>query len=303
MYNSFRGTTKDKFKFNTHRKTGSITEGNFFKWTSGHMYRTSYNDMSKKGASVERKNMVIPKYQGYVPSLKADSHLQKRITEQSREVLNRQYLDDPPQMMASTGFNPVFIPKHDATLESTSRRYGTRTMPSTHPANHSKYAPNATTFRASFLDPKSQPRAVYRTRNPEAEFSRERQLNCTKLVTDKTNLHGPRQALIDNCSGYTMNSTLWDSTSWATEQNLHTDQERTQYRKQFNQPKPFHARAAKYSTGRMPRLQATYEPADMQVTGFGGRSFHGSKQEAKARKNLNYRRFEENGKNTDIDCE
>lgn len=48
MYNSFRGTTKDKFTFNTHRKSGSITEGNFFKWTSGHMYRTSYNDMSKK---------------------------------------------------------------------------------------------------------------------------------------------------------------------------------------------------------------------------------------------------------------
>lgn len=53
------------------------------------MYRTSYNDMSKKvsfeiflltinvfqGESVERKNMVIPKYQGYVPIVKADSYL------------------------------------------------------------------------------------------------------------------------------------------------------------------------------------------------------------------------------------
>lgn len=246
--------------------------------------------------------MVIPKYQGYVPSLKADSHLQKRITEQSREVLNRQFLDDVPQTMASTGFNAKFIPKHDDTLESTSRRYGTRTMPSTHPANHSKYAPNETTFRASYLNPKAQPRSVFRSRNPEMEFSQERLLRCAQMVTDKTNLHGPRQALIDNCSGYTMNSTLWDATSWATEKNLHTDQERTQYRKQFNQPKPFHNRTTKYSCGRMPKLQGTYEPADMQVTGFGGASFYGSKLEAKARKNLNYRRFEENGKNINIDC-
>jgi hypothetical protein len=88
MYNSFRGTSKDKFAFTQHRKSGSIGESNLFKWTSGNMYRTSYNDMkntvsfniyslifSDQGASVERKNMVIPKYQGYVPSLKADSHL------------------------------------------------------------------------------------------------------------------------------------------------------------------------------------------------------------------------------------
>ncbi len=48
MYNSFRGATKDKFSFATHRKSGSIAEDNFFKWTSGNMYRTSYNDMSNK---------------------------------------------------------------------------------------------------------------------------------------------------------------------------------------------------------------------------------------------------------------
>jgi hypothetical protein len=136
--------------------------------------------------------------------------------------------------MASTGFNAKFIPKHDDTLESTSRRYGTRTMPGTHPANHSKYAPNETTFRSSFINPNSQPRSVFRTRDPAIEFSTERKLNTKRLVTDKTNLHGPRQALIDNCSGYVMNSTLWDATSWATENNVHTDQERTQYRKQFN---------------------------------------------------------------------
>jgi hypothetical protein len=46
----------------------------------------------------------------------------------------------------------------------------------------------------------------------------------------------------------------------------------------------------------MPKLQSTYEPGDMRVTGFSGHSFMGSKLEAKARKNLNFRRFEENGK-------
>lgn len=96
-------------------------------------------------------------------------------------------------------------------------------MPSTHPANHSKYQPNETTFRASFVNPNSQPRSVFRSRNPDQEFSTERNLNCTRMVTDKTNLNGPRHALIDNCSGYTMNSTLWDSTCWATEKNVHTD--------------------------------------------------------------------------------
>jgi hypothetical protein len=53
----------------------------------------------------------------------------------------------------------------------------------------------------------------------------------------------------------------------------------------------------------MPKLQSTYEPADMQVTGFGGTAFYGSKLEARARKNLNYRRFEDNGKNVNIDCD
>jgi hypothetical protein len=97
--------------------------------------------------------MVIPKYQGYVPRLKADSLMQKRITEQSRDVLNKVLMDDTHQTMASTGFNKVFIPKTDDTLHATSRRYGTRTMVETHPANHSRYKSNETTFRASFVAP------------------------------------------------------------------------------------------------------------------------------------------------------
>ena len=48
FYNSFGGDTKNKFNFNSHRKSSSIAESNFFKWTSGNMYRTSYHDMAKK---------------------------------------------------------------------------------------------------------------------------------------------------------------------------------------------------------------------------------------------------------------
>lgn len=168
--------------------------------------------------------MVIPKYAGYVPAIKANSLMQKRITEQSRDVLTKDFLDDPVQTMSATGFNPVHIPVHDDTLISTTRFHGGKTLPNTHPNNHSKYAPNETTFRASYRNPNHLPREVFRTRNKFAEYSAEQTLEPLKLVTDKTNLYGPRQTLIDNCSGFTMNSTLWDSTSWNTEQNLHTDQ-------------------------------------------------------------------------------
>jgi len=51
FYNSFRGQSKDKFTFTEHRKTSSIGDNGFFKWTSNNMYRTSYNDMAKKVSS------------------------------------------------------------------------------------------------------------------------------------------------------------------------------------------------------------------------------------------------------------
>jgi hypothetical protein len=37
--------------------------------------------------------MVIPGYLGYVPKLKADSHLAKRLTEQSRDVLQAEIME------------------------------------------------------------------------------------------------------------------------------------------------------------------------------------------------------------------
>lgn len=64
-------------------------------------------------------------------------------------------------------FNAVHIPKTDDTLNATSRRYGTRTEPQTHPNNHSHYKPSETTFRSSFINPKKHPSSVYRSRDPD----------------------------------------------------------------------------------------------------------------------------------------
>ena len=36
---------KNKFNIENPKKTHNIIETNFFNWTSGNFYRTSYNDM------------------------------------------------------------------------------------------------------------------------------------------------------------------------------------------------------------------------------------------------------------------
>jgi len=52
--------SKTKFDITSpHRERAFSPE--FSGWTSGNMYRTSYNDMRMKG-SVEKKTYVIPKY-------------------------------------------------------------------------------------------------------------------------------------------------------------------------------------------------------------------------------------------------
>ena len=48
FYNTFRSTSNNKFDHSKHKRSTTISEGNFFNWTSDHMYRTSYNDMSKR---------------------------------------------------------------------------------------------------------------------------------------------------------------------------------------------------------------------------------------------------------------
>ena len=48
FYNSIGGKTTDKFDHSKHKRSTTISDGNFFNWTSDHMYRTSYNDMGKR---------------------------------------------------------------------------------------------------------------------------------------------------------------------------------------------------------------------------------------------------------------
>ena len=128
---------------------------------------------------------MLPGYQGYRPKIAADSLLQKRFTEQSRDVFQKQRLDDTDNKMAPTGFNRSMIPRQDDTLNATSRRYGTRTEPFTHPHNHSNYKPNETTFRASYINPKRHPSSVYRDRDPSKEFSHDVTRKFQEHVQDK----------------------------------------------------------------------------------------------------------------------
>ena len=48
FYNSIGGKTTNKFDHMKHRRATTISDGNFFNWTSDHMYRTSYNDMANR---------------------------------------------------------------------------------------------------------------------------------------------------------------------------------------------------------------------------------------------------------------
>lgn len=108
--------------------------------------------------------MSIPGYAGYRPGIAANQHIAKTVTEQSRGVFSQKHLDKCKNDLATTGFNFSLIPKMDATREAKSRRYGNETMFVPHP-NHHPENYFTTTTRASFPDPKSQPKANFRTRN------------------------------------------------------------------------------------------------------------------------------------------
>lgn len=50
-------------------------------------------------------------------------------------------------------------------------------------------------------------------------------------------------------SGYTNNISTYDKTGWVPHKNLHSDMIRTEYRINFNRPKPLHYKGPLYSTG------------------------------------------------------
>ena len=133
-------------------------------------------------------------------------------------------------------------------MEVRSRRYGTRTMKDTawnfQPENY-----NRTTMRDSFFNPKVHDNPVWRTRDTGVAFDDNPKLK----VAAKSDARA---------SGYSSNRQTWDGTTWRTEKNQHTDQIRTSYRNNFNQPKPFHKPALKMTDGRLKRKEQVFDVAD-----------------------------------------
>ena len=134
-------------------------------------------------------------------------------------------------------------------MEVRSRRYGTRTMFDTaqnfRPANY-----NSTTNRESFVRPKTRDNPTWRSRTTEKLFDNS---------SAKLKVHKRSDSL---ASGYESNRQCWDGTTWRTEKNLHTDQIRTSYRNNFNQPKPFHKAELKGTDGRMRRREQVFDVKD-----------------------------------------
>jgi hypothetical protein len=58
-------------------------------WSNGNMYRTSYNDMSKK-KPVENKNYAIPKYSGFIPGMRGNSELGRVYTKITRRCYDKE---------------------------------------------------------------------------------------------------------------------------------------------------------------------------------------------------------------------
>lgn len=237
-----------KFKIENPKQSQKYVEQQFFKWSNSNFYRTSYHDMRDK-SQPSKRNCALPGYKGFVPGVRANSLLGKRFTEQSRDVLNPKHLEGKQQMFSSTGFNGDLIPRSDVTLHATSHKHGKTTLMDTHPnikpANYFE-----TTSRVSYVQPSVNPKPQFRSRAPNTQFEQ-----TAKLTFEKTSLPA-------NASGYTMNSQLWDGTTWKTEKNLHTDLFRTSYRNNFNQDKPFHKPALRVNDGRMRRREIVFDAED-----------------------------------------
>lgn len=124
----------------------------------------------------------------------------------------------------------------------------------TSPAIREKQVFNTQT-RTTFQSPNKSPRPNWRSRADQQQFEgSSKVLNFDK----KRNSLSPVSPK-NTTSGFAMNSTLFDGTSWVPEKNMHGDMFRTLYRNQFNQPKPFHKNAVRVSPGRMKKKEAVYD--------------------------------------------
>ena len=158
-----------------------------------------------------KKSCVIPGYQGYLPRLAVENHhIEKTITEQSREVFNPQTLDHQVNCYASTGLNSQLIPKQDKEYHATSHRFGRATQL----RNAIGLAPldlTTTTTRNAYHSPTSRPSPVWRSRETGSLFDGSPLLKVKELQSDYL------------ASGYSSNFQQFDGTTWRTEKNLHSD--------------------------------------------------------------------------------
>jgi hypothetical protein len=266
-----------KFSIKNPRGTRIFEEREFFNWTNNNFYRTSYNDMghieAKKPA--QRKSHSIPGYAGYRPNIKAQGHIGKTITEQSRDVFHDE-LDRPINDFSTTGFNNTLIPKKDNTREARSRRYGTETWHFPHPVHHHDDY-RKTTTRLNYINPSGKSKPNFVSRDSAAMFENSPNLKFKAVMGQSgfgADTHFKKEALNNLSSGYTENRQHWDGSGWGTEANQHTDQIRTTYRNGFNQPKPFHKTELRNNHGRFNAKQAVFDIQDKYTNKAAKLPFH-----------------------------
>lgn len=119
-----------------------------------------------------------------------------------------------------------------------------------HPACGEKWT---TTISSAYTDPSRDPKPTAYTgfKGGDAEFD-----NNMK-VKGKS-----RKSEVDYHGGYVNCYQLFDGTGWGTEKNTHTDQVRTSYRMNFNQPKPFHKGTYVNTHGRLTPQYKVFDVKD-----------------------------------------
>jgi len=194
-----------KFSIKNPRGTRIFEEKEFFNWSNNNFYRTSYNDMghiqTKKPA--QRKSHSIPGYAGYRPQIRAQGHIGKTITEQSRDVF-QDALDQPLNDLATTGFNNTLIPKMDDTREARCRRYGTETWHFPHPVHHHDDY-RKTTTRLGYVAPTFKPKPNFTSRDSAALFENSPNLKFRAQMGQSgfgQDTHFKKEALNQLASGY-----------------------------------------------------------------------------------------------------
>jgi len=202
---------------------------------------------------VEKSSAAIPGYKGFVPGVKSSSLYGKSFTEQTRDVLKPDLLD-MPGTIASTGYNFKKEIKQDFSMHAVSNKYGGQTIMATSPNSREKNVFQSST-KTAFQSPNKSPRPNWRSRGQMQNFDNQSKVLKFEKKRNSLSPVSPK----NTTSGFAMNSTLFDGTSWGPEKNLNGDMVRTIYRNQFNQPKPFHKGEVRVTMGTLRRKSAVYD--------------------------------------------